>query len=143
VERSYARTRLKGGEILIGVVGSIGKLGIAPPSWAGANIARAVCRIAPGPDVNVKYLTYFLSDRMTQTYFAEVTRTLAQPTLNVGQLERTPIRLPPLPMQEAIVAELDALHITLDSVKALQDETATELDALLPAILDRAFKGEL
>jgi hypothetical protein len=25
----------------------------------------------------------------------------------------------------------------------LQAETATELDALLPAILDRAFKGEL
>jgi hypothetical protein len=27
--------------------------------------------------------------------------------------------------------------------KRLQAETAAELDALLPAILDRAFKGEL
>lgn len=35
-----------------------------------------------------------------------------------------------------IVAESDAL-------KRLQAETAAELDALLPAILDRAFKGEL
>jgi type I restriction enzyme S subunit len=35
-----------------------------------------------------------------------------------------------------IVAEVDAL-------KRLQVETAAELDALLPAILDRAFKGEL
>lgn len=34
------------------------------------------------------------------------------------------------------VAELDAL-------KCLQAETVAELDALLPAILDRAFKGEL
>jgi type I restriction enzyme, S subunit len=143
VERSYARTRLTGGEILIGVVGSIGKLGIVPPSWAGANIARAVCRIAPGHEINVKYLTYFLSDRATQTYFAEVTRTLAQPTLNVGQLQRTPIRVPPLSVQEAIVAELDALQVTLGAVRMLQEETASELDAMLPAILDRAFKGEL
>ena len=29
------------------------------------------------------------------------------------------------------------------ALKHLQAETATELDALLPAILDRAFKGEL
>jgi len=28
-------------------------------------------------------------------------------------------------------------------MKSLQSETAPELDALLPAIFDRAFKGEL
>jgi type I restriction enzyme, S subunit len=43
---------------------------------------------------------------------------------------------PPLAEQRRIVAELDAL-------KRLQAETAAELDALLPSILDRAFKGEL
>jgi len=31
----------------------------------------------------------------------------------------------------------------VDTQKPLQAETAAELDALLPAILDRAFKGEL
>ena len=31
----------------------------------------------------------------------------------------------------------------LDALKRLQAETAAELDALLPALLDRAFKGEL
>ena len=30
-----------------------------------------------------------------------------------------------------------------DVLKRLQTETAAKLDALLPAILDRAFKGEL
>ena len=38
--------------------------------------------------------------------------------------------------QRLIVAELEML-------KRLQAETAAELDALLPALLDRAFKGEL
>lgn len=45
--------------------------------------------------------------------------------------------------QEVIVAELDALQTKVDAVKALQSETAAELDAMLPAILDKAFKGEL
>jgi type I restriction enzyme S subunit len=44
--------------------------------------------------------------------------------------------------QHRIVAELDALQAEVDVLKRLQAETATELDALLPAILDRAFKGE-
>jgi hypothetical protein len=35
------------------------------------------------------------------------------------------------------------LHAEVDALKRLQAETAAELDALLPAILDRAFKGEL
>jgi type I restriction enzyme S subunit len=45
--------------------------------------------------------------------------------------------------QRRIVAELDALQSEVDALKRLQAETAAELDALLPAILDRAFKGEL
>ena len=31
----------------------------------------------------------------------------------------------------------------VESLKRLQAETAAELDALLPSILDKAFKGEL
>jgi type I restriction enzyme S subunit len=46
-------------------------------------------------------------------------------------------------MQDAIVSQLDTLHAKVDAVKALQAETAAELDATLPAILDKAFKGEL
>lgn len=143
VDAQYQRTRLSGGEILIGVVGSIGKVGIAPPSWSGANIARAVCRLVAGTEIDRHYLAAVLSAQPCQDYFAEATRTLAQPTLNVGQLSQTPIPLPPLPEQRRIVAELDALQAEVDALKRLQSETAAELDALLPAILDRAFKGEL
>jgi type I restriction enzyme S subunit len=53
------------------------------------------------------------------------------------------IQLPPLDRQKEAVAELDGLQAKLDSVKTLQGETAGELDAILPAILDKAFKGEL
>jgi len=45
--------------------------------------------------------------------------------------------------QRRIVAELDALQAEVEALKRLQAETSAELDALLPALLDRAFKGEL
>jgi type I restriction enzyme S subunit len=45
--------------------------------------------------------------------------------------------------QRRIVAELDALQAEVEALKHHQAETSAELDALLPAILDRAFRGEL
>jgi type I restriction enzyme S subunit len=122
IEKPYARTRLTGGEILLCVVGSIGKLGIVPDSWAGANIARAVARIKPIPDVLRDYLLLVLQEQSVQNYFTSTTRTLAQPTLNVGMIEQTPIPVPPLAEQRRIVVKVDQLM-------ALVDELETQLAA--------------
>ena len=43
----------------------------------------------------------------------------------------------------ADVRELDQLQAQAEALKRLQAETVIELNALMPAILDRAFKGEL
>jgi len=51
--------------------------------------------------------------------------------------------VPPLEEQRRIVVHLDTLQAKVDALKKLQAETAAELDALLPSILDKAFKGEL
>ena len=45
--------------------------------------------------------------------------------------------------QRRIVAHLDRLQAQVDALKQLQAETTTELNALLPSILDRAFSGVL
>jgi type I restriction enzyme S subunit len=42
-----------------------------------------------------------------------------------------------------MVSELDAMQAEVDALKRLQAETAAELDALLPILLDRAFRGQL
>ena len=47
--------------------------------------------------------------------------------------------LPPIAWQN----RLAEVQTEVDALKRLQAETAAELDALLPGILDRAFKGEL
>ena len=48
-----------------------------------------------------------------------------------------------LSRQRQIVADLDALQAKIDELKRLQTETTTELDALLPSVLSKAFAGEL
>ncbi len=48
----------------------------------------------------------------------------------------------PLPARE-VQEKLRFVRNRTDRLKALQQQTAAELDALLPSILDKAFKGEL
>jgi type I restriction enzyme S subunit len=63
--------------------------------------------------------------------------------INQGHIASFHVPLPPVPEQRRIVAYLDDLQAKVDQLKTLQAQTAAELDALLPSILDRAFRGEL
>jgi type I restriction enzyme S subunit len=143
VEAPYARTRLRGGEILLCVVGSIGKLGLVPPSWAGANIARAVARIAPVEGISSAYLVVAMRSDQVQDYFTEATRTLAQPTLNIGLIEVLPVPLPPLAEQHRIVAKVDELMVLCDrletSLTTADDTRRRLLEALLAEALSPAL----
>jgi type I restriction enzyme S subunit len=67
----------------------------------------------------------------------------AHPHVNLKDIRVFSVPVPSLPEQRRIVAELDALQAEVNALKRLQAETAAELDAMLPALLDRAFKGEL
>ena len=142
IEKPYARTRLTGGEILLCVVGSIGKLGVVPDSWAGANIARAVARIKPIPDVLRDYLLLVLQEQSVQNYFTSTTRTLAQPTLNVGMIEQTPIPVPPHAEQRRIVAKVDELTALVDALETqLATAQATGADLMEAVVAELTAKA--
>ena len=58
-------------------------------------------------------------------------------------LDNKVIPVPPLDEQRRIVAYLDSVQARLASLRELQSATGEELSALLPSILDNAFKGAL
>jgi restriction endonuclease S subunit len=53
------------------------------------------------------------------------------------------IPLPSVLEQQIVIDKLQEMRSKLDALKRHQAETAAELDVLLPAILERAFRGEL
>ncbi len=60
-------------------------------------------------------------------------------TLGLSALEKITVPVPPIETQR----HFDKLQAEVDALKRLHAETAAELAALTPAILDRAFKGGL
>jgi type I restriction enzyme S subunit len=59
--------------------------------------------------------------------------------LNPSDFLKFEMLLPPMPVQQ----RLREVKAKVGTLKRLQAETAAELDALLPSILDKAFHGEL
>jgi type I restriction enzyme S subunit len=63
--------------------------------------------------------------------------------LETSKLLDTKIPVPPLSEQRRIISKLAELQSEIDRLQRLQVETTSELNAFLPAILDRAFQGNL
>lgn len=103
---------------------------------------QACCAILPVPDLlNSRYVQYWLRSH----YYEMRTESHggAQPNWKVAMIKNIRIALLPLPAQQSIVDYLDRVLDTISAASDVQSKTRYELDALLPALLDRAFRGEL
>lgn len=139
VESPYARSRIKGNEVLVSSVGSIGSVSLVGRDDVGSNIARAITRIPISDPVLRAYVAAYLRTERPQRYFASEVRTVAQPTLNVGQLAETEVPLPPADMQYKFGQRADAVRRQQSRIiMALRLD-----DGLFAALQSRAFRGEL
>ena len=140
IESKYKRSRLRGDEVLVGCVGSIGAVTIAHSGMRGVNIARAVGRIPVDPrKANPQFIAEHLKTRSSQNYFRAETRTVAQPTLNIKQLKETPIMLPPLEKQK----EFSHIAREVEKEKTSSSAYLESLNAFFSTLQNRAFRGEL
>ena len=141
--RRYA---IQSGDLLFARSGAtLGKVCLVPPSCDGWLMTGHLFRVRfdPGRVLNkFAFIAFRASLQIQEQVFGQV-RGATRPGFNTTLLSKVLLPLPPLSEQRRIVAELDALQAEVDALKRLQAETSAELDALLPAILDRAFKGEL
>lgn len=107
-----------------------------------ATTNQACCAVLPNLDVfEPRFIQLWL--RSLYHDLREEAQGGAQPNWNGSMIKNLEIAVPPLAEQHRLVAELDALQAQVDAMKRAQAETAVELDALLPSILAKAFRGEL
>ncbi len=139
IEAAYKRSRLRGDEILVSCVGSIGVVVLADESVKGFNIARAVARIPLAETTNRIFLAAFLNTDFVQRYFTNELRTVSQPTLNIKQLSETTVVLPPISLQREFARRVTAV----EQLKTAHRASLAELDALFATLQHRAFRGEL
>jgi len=148
LETEVNKWQLACGDLLLTEGGDWDKLGRGTV-WRGeiANCIHQnhIFRLRTRPEDFVpEFLAALIGSPVGKAYFQAASKqTTNLASINQRQLRAFPVFQPPLSGQHKIVTELNALQDKVDALIRVQAEIVAELDALLPSILDRAFKGEL
>lgn len=143
IERDYKRTRLKGGEVLLAIRGSVGNAGVTPKALHGCNISREVAMIPTLPSVLPFYLACLLQSPFGQRLLVGKVRGVAQKGINLADVRRLPVALPPYEEQTEIVRRVEQLFAFADQLEARVKASQARIDRLTQSILAKAFRGEL
>lgn len=139
IEGKYQRSRLNGRELLISCVGSIGTVCTVPSEAEGFNIARAVARVPLVESVDRDFMLHCLRCGAVQRHFLRETRTVSQPTLNIGLIKNAPVIQPPAILRNRFANIVESV----EQQKTRQRAHFAELDTLFASLQSRAFRGDL
>lgn len=143
VDNEYRRSRVAPGDILLSVVGSIGRAAIVRESRP-ANIARAVARVAADRSrVSSEWLCLWLTSPRVQWWLLSSSKEVARKTLNLKELSELPVPVPPKEVQDATVRRVEQLFAFADQLEARVSATQKRIDTLTQSLLAKAFRGEL
>ena len=129
-------------DIYITCAGTIGRVGIIPVEFDGANLTENADKIII-KHINKNLLVKVLSSYIVQKQIQEVITTGCQPKLAIKKIEQLKIPLPPINEQQRIVNIIESLFTKLDRAKELIENTLAQFEQNKMAILHKAFTGEL
>jgi type I restriction enzyme S subunit len=69
IASAYPRSKLVGGEVILGIRASIGSAYVVPEHLSGANLSRGIARIECGSKISSYYLVYALRSIPTSNYW--------------------------------------------------------------------------
>jgi type I restriction enzyme S subunit len=143
VSDQYRRTLLKGGELLICLVGQPGQVGVAPLELAGANIARQVGLIRLKSIVDAEFVRYFLQSAPGAEVLGARESGSVQQVINLGELRQVQVPYPSLDQQREIITRLETMEAETQRLADIYQSKLAALEALKKSLLHQAFSGEL
>lgn len=136
ISARHGRTVLRGGELLLSIVGTVGESAVVPVALSGWNVARAIAVIRPR-DVSAQWIQLCLQTSSVRAAMTAMLNTTVQATLNLSDLKRISIPVPPQRERDAIAEVMGAL----DDKIAANDHLERTTDELVAALFARLCAG--
>ena len=129
-DEKYSRTRLEGGELIVSVVGTVGKTAIVPKSFRGCNLVRAVAMIDIKENWPSRWVKYYIDSPAGQAYIEQNLNTTVQATLNIKTLVDMPIPFLKEDEMRKIVTILEAIDKKIECNQQINDNLQQQAMAL-------------
>ena len=137
IEAPYKRSRLKGGDLLISIRGTIGRLAEVPASLENANITQDTARLSIAPEHNRAFIRALLESRFVEKQIQSRITGLAVKGINIGELRKIQIPLPTRRKQDVIAEQLGELA----QAQRAASENSKRLRSLLSASIENLIGG--
>lgn len=141
-EAENARTNVNEGDVLLTIVGTIGRAAIVPANLKRISLQRSVAVLKPH-GLDNRFLMYQLQSPVIQSYFQKEARGTAQKGIYLNQLQLLPVWIAPSAEQERIVAEIEKQLTRLDAAVASLQRVRANLKRYRASVLQAAVEGRL
>jgi type I restriction enzyme S subunit len=121
LERPYARSRVKSGDVLVSIKGTIGRVGLVPDGFEG-NISRELARLRPRREYCAEYIAHQLEGDSTQARISRAVVGTTRLEFSIATLRQFELPVPPSSSEQCAIAaalsDVDALLGGLDRLIA-------------------------
>jgi type I restriction enzyme S subunit len=143
IESGYARSRLRGGDLVYAIRGSIGEIAMVPDELQGANLTQDAARIAYTSATHGPWLVHALK---SSAVFAQLEAGALGATIrgiNIRDLKRASMAVPPRGEQRAIADFLDGETARIDALVRKVRDAVERLKELRTALISAAVTGKI
>jgi type I restriction enzyme S subunit len=139
------RSKVFPGDILMNIVGPpLGKVSIVPDSFSEWNINQAIAVFRAKREIYNRFLAYFLMCEATiADLIGKSKATAGQFNLTLEICRQIDVPVPSMDEQHEIVRRVETLFAFADRLEARLVGARAAADRLSPALLAKAFRGEL
>jgi type I restriction enzyme S subunit len=139
----FAKTYLSGGEVLLSLVGTIGRSAVVPASLSGANVARAVGVMPMSGLIRSRWVEIWFRSPRLQALMNSRAHEVARKTLNLEDVRATAVAVPPLGEQDRIIADVEDVESIAAATASTVAANSLRSIRLRQSVLKWAFEGML
>lgn len=118
-DNALKRSQLEENDILFSIAGALGRTAIVNKEFLPANTNQALAIIRLKDKRLVKYVWWLLSNDIIKAKLSKLKAGVAQFNLSLQQISNIEIPIPPIEIQEQIVAELDSYQKIVDGARQI------------------------
>jgi type I restriction enzyme S subunit len=139
----FSRTVLSEGDLIVSVVGTIGRALVVNQAAAGANLSRALARLQTANTLDAEFLRLVIGTDWFTEYSNFMTRGTAQKVLNMDTLAAWRFPLPPVDEQRQIVQRAYSLPGNPEHARDLALQSIDRLKEYRSALITAAVTGQI
>jgi len=143
IESGYVRSRLRGGDLVYAIRGSIGEVAMVPDELQGANLTQDAARVAYTPETQGNWLLYALKSAAVFSQLEAGALGATIKGVNIRDLKRASIPVPTRAEQKAVAAFLERETGKIDVLVVKVSEVIDRLKELRIALISAAVTGKI